>query len=111
MKTQSAKNKGRLLQKKVVALILEAFPQLKPDDVSSRSMGAGGEDILLSPLARSVFPFSVECKSMARSSVYKYFDQAKANCPENITPLVVLKANRQQPLVILDLSDFIEMTK
>lgn len=111
MKPQSAKSKGRLLQKKVVALILKAFPQLKPDDVSSRSMGAGGEDILLSPLARSVFPYSVECKSMARSSVYKYFDQAKANCPEDSTPIVVLKANRQEPLVILNLDDFMELNK
>lgn len=110
MKPQSAKNKGRILQKKVVASILEAFPKLKPDDVTSRSMGAGGEDILLSPMARSLFPFSVECKSVARSTVYKYFSQAKENAKENI-PLVVLKANRQPELVILELDQFMRFMK
>lgn len=108
MKSQSAKNKGRLLQKQVVATILAAFPQLKPDDVTSRSMGAGGEDVLLSPAAREVFPFSVECKSNARFAVYKHYTQAQENAKEN-KPLVVIKQNRSKPLVLLSLEDFMEL--
>lgn len=63
MKPSSAKAKGRKLQQQVRDLILETFSDLEPDDVRSTSMGAGGEDVLLSPLARRKFPFSVECKN------------------------------------------------
>ncbi len=64
MRTSSAKAKGRRLQQKVRDLILETFSELEEDDVRSTSMGASGEDVLLSPLARKKFPFSVECKNV-----------------------------------------------
>lgn len=63
MKTQSCKAKGRKLQQRVRDLILENFEDLEQDDVRSTSMGAGGEDVLLSPKARKYFPFSIECKN------------------------------------------------
>ena len=60
MKPRSAKNKGKRLQNKVRDLILEKFnSKLEPDDVRSITMGDSGEDILLSPAARRLFPFSV----------------------------------------------------
>ena len=59
MKPQSAKAKGRNLQKWVRDLLLENFPTLEADDVRSTSMGAGGEDVQLSPAARKLFKFSV----------------------------------------------------
>ena len=62
MKPRSAKNKGKRLQNDVRDLILEKFDTLEPDDVRSITMGDSGEDILLSPAARKLFPFSVECK-------------------------------------------------
>ena len=65
MKTRSAKNKGKRLQNEVRDLILETFKQLEPDDVRSTTMGDSGEDVLLSPAARKLFPFSVECKNQA----------------------------------------------
>lgn len=108
MKTQSAKAKGRRLQQKVVSKILEKYPELHPDDVTSRSMGAGGEDILLSPAARQVFPFSVECKSHATFAVYKHYDQAKTNSGK-ATPILVIMANRRKPLVVLELDDFMDL--
>jgi len=66
VKTSSAKAKGRRLQQKVRDLILETFSELEEDDVRSTSMGAGGEDVQLSPLARRKFPFSVECKNVEK---------------------------------------------
>ena len=63
MKPRSAKNKGKRLQNKVRDLILEKFNTLEEDDVRSITMGDSGEDILLSPAARKLFPFSVECKN------------------------------------------------
>jgi len=66
---QSRKSKGRRLQQFVRDMILENFDHLEPDDVRSTSMGAGGEDVLLSPAARKVFPFSVECKNVEKISL------------------------------------------
>ena len=62
MKAQSAKAKGRKLQQVVRDGVLKRFPSLEPDDVRSTSMGAGGEDVQLSPVARRLFPYQVECK-------------------------------------------------
>ena len=71
MKPQSAKQKGRLLQQKVRDGILKNYPQLEPDDVRSTSMGAGGTDVQLSPAAKRLFPYEIECKNLAKVSVYK----------------------------------------
>ncbi len=106
MSPKSAKSKGRLLQQYVRDNILARFPDLEPDDVRSTSMGAGGEDIQLSPAARKVFPFSIECKSLAKIAVYKYYDQAKSNSGES-EPLVILKQNQKRPLALLDLDAFL----
>jgi len=70
-------------------------------------MGAGGEDIQLSPAARKLFPYSVECKSLKAIAVYKYYEQAEANCGK-YEPLVVIKANRKKPLVLVDAEYFFD---
>lgn len=108
MKPQSAKSKGRLHQQWTRDEILKNFPTLEPDDVQSRSMGAGGEDLMLSPAARKVFPFSVECKSRASFAFYKDLEQAKYNCPEGSQPLLVCRGNRKKPVVIVDAEWFFE---
>ena len=110
MKPQSAKAKGRNLQKWVRDLILESFPQLEPDDVRSTSMGASGEDCLLSPAARKLFPFSVECKNVERLNVYEAYEQAASNAGDH-EPLLIMKKNRKKPLVVLDAETFIQIIK
>ena len=47
MKTQSAKAKGRKLQQWVRDQLIEQL-NVHPEDIESRSMGAGGEDLILS---------------------------------------------------------------
>jgi len=111
MKTASVKAKGRTLQQTVRDKILDAFPRLEKDDVVSTSMGAGGEDIKLSPAARRSFPFSVEAKSRATISTYKWYDQAVANAGSGVEPLLVIKANRRKPLVVIDLDAFMDIVK
>lgn len=111
MKTSSAKAKGRLLQQLVRDKILDAFPRLEPDDVKSTSMGAGGEDIQLSPAARRWFPYSTECKSRASVGVYAWYQQAKTNAPKDMEPLLVIKQNHSKPLVVIDLDAFMELVK
>jgi hypothetical protein len=110
MKTSSAKSKGRNLQKKVVAGILKHHNQLSPNDVRSTSMGATGRDILLSDAALKSFPYAVECKSYARVAVYSWFDQCIANAG-NDTPLLVIKQNHSEPLAVVTLEHFLELTK
>jgi len=111
MKTSSAKAKGRLLQQLVRDKILDAFPRLEPDDCKSTSMGAGGEDVQLSPAARRLFPFSVEAKSRASIGVYAWYQQAKTNAPKDMEPLLVIKQNHSKPLVVIDLDAFMELVR
>lgn len=110
MKTQSAKAKGRKLQQMVRDLILETFTDLEPDDVRSTSMGAGGEDLQLSPAARRKFPYSVECKNVEKLNVWGAYEQAQANSGDH-EPLLIMKKNRKKPLVVLDLEAFIALLK
>lgn len=107
MKPRSAKAKGRNLQNLVAEKIRELFALAK-EDVKPAIMGEKGEDIKLSSTARKLFPFSVECKNLNRISVYKYFEQAKENCNGH-TPLVVLKQNHSEPLVLLPLDAFLSL--
>ena len=62
MKTQSAKAKGRKLQQWMRNLLIEKL-EVHPEDIESRSMGAGGEDLIMARAAREKFPMSIECKN------------------------------------------------
>ena len=110
MKTSSAKAKGRKLQQYVRDEILAYFPELEVDDVRSTSMGNGGEDVQLSPKARAVFPFSIECKSLARIACFRYYEQAEANAKHH-APVVVMKENGSKPLVLMDFRMFMNLVK
>lgn len=73
-------------------------------------MGAGGEDVLLSPAARKLFPYSVECKNLSKIAVYNYYTQAETNSGK-YEPLVVIKQNRSKPLAVIDLDHFMELVR
>ena len=108
MKTRSAKNKGKRLQNKVRDLILEKFNQLEPDDVRSVTMGESGEDILLSPAARKLFPFSTECKNQEKLNIWSSLEQAETNSGNHI-PIVIFKRNRSKTNVALEFEKLIEL--
>ena len=108
MKTRSAKNKGKRLQNDVRDLILETFKELEPDDVRSTTMGDSGEDVLLSPAARKLFPFSVECKNQEKLNIWSSLQQAEDNAGEHI-PLVVFKRNRSKTYVAFELDKLMEI--
>jgi len=110
MKPRSAKNKGKRLQNKVRDLILEKFNQLEPDDVRSITMGDSGEDILLSPAARRLFPFSVECKNQEKLNIWSSLEQAEENAQKG-KPVLVFKRNRSKTYAVLQIEDFIELIK
>lgn len=74
----------------------------------STSMGAGGMDVQLSTIARELFPFAIEAKNTERVKVWESFDQAEANTPEGMQPLLVIKRNGSAPLVVIDAEYFFE---
>ena len=94
MKPQSCKSKGRRLQQRIAKSITDAFSHLSPDDALSTSMGAGGEDIRLSPLARKALPLSIECKCQERLNVWSCVEQAQSNAPSGTTPCLIFTRNR-----------------
>ena len=110
MKTRSAKNKGRRLQNLIRDKILELFPKLTSDDVRSTAMGQSGMDIQLSPAAQKAFPFAIECKNNKKFVGYTYMKQAEGNA-EKLTPIVVVKADRKKPVVIIDLDIFLGLVR
>ena len=110
MKPQSAKSKGRLLQKFVAAEIVDSFAALEAADCRSTSMGCSGEDVQRSPLAMRLFPFSVECKNCESLNVWKAIEQCRSNCGGQ-TPLVVIKKNSEKPQAVLPWSVFIALVR
>ena len=97
MKPQSAKQKGRKHQQAIRDDILQAFPHLTTDDVRSVSMGASGEDILLSTQAMQDVPLSIEAKCVERLNIYGAIEQCVANCRQQLTPCIVFRKNRMKP--------------
>jgi hypothetical protein len=104
MKPSSAKQKGRLFQQTIVRMLIKAF-DLEADDVFSRSMGASGEDVMLSPKARVLFPYSVECKNTETFNMWQAYKQASDNAG-GYEPIVFVKRNRHKPLVVVDAEHF-----
>ena len=111
MKPSSSKAKGRLLQQWVRDLLLDIFPVLEKDDVRSTGMGQSGEDIQLSPAARKLIPYSIECKNRTTISVYSWYKQSKVNTPKGSEPILVIKQNRDKPLVVVDAEYFFRKEK
>jgi len=109
MKTQSAKAKGRKLQQWVRDQIIEQL-EVHPEDIESRSMGAGGEDLIMARAARERFPFSVECKNVEKLNVWDAYEQAKSNS-NDYEPIVIMKKNQKKPLVVVDADFFISLFK
>ena len=108
MKTRSAKNKGKRLQNTVRDVLLETFDTLEPDDIKSAIMGDSGEDIQLSPAARKLIPYSIECKNQESVSIWKAYEQAEENSGD-YEPIVVLKRNKTKPLVLIDADYFVKL--
>ena len=109
MKTQSRKAKGRRLQRQFMQLLIEKL-DIDSEDIESRSMGAGGEDLIMSKAARNKFPYSVECKNQERINIWSAWEQANNN-KGIYEPLVVIKKNGVRPLVVLDAENFLDMIK
>lgn len=109
MKTSSVKAKGRNLQNFVRDRIRALF-SLPDEDVVSTPMGVSGMDVQLSQRAREVCPYAFEAKSYARIAIYSWWKQAVENKGE-LSPILVVKQNRSEPLVIMSWENFEELIK
>ena len=111
MKTRSAKNKGKRLQNSVRDILLETFKdQLEPDDIKSAVMGDSGEDIQLSPAARKLIPYSIECKNQEKLNIWSALEQAENNSGD-YDPVLIFKRNRSKTYAVLEMKDFIDLIK
>ena len=109
MRPQSAKAKGRRLQQQFRELLIEELG-IHPEDIESRSMGAGGEDLIMARAAREKFPYSIECKNVEKLIVCEAYKQASQNS-KDYEPLVVMKKNNHKTLVVLDAESFVKIFK
>ena len=71
-------------------------------------MGESSEDIILSPAARDLIPFSFECKNQERLNIWESLSQAEDNCGE-YTPALVFKRNRTKTYITLELEEFLKI--
>lgn len=72
---------------------MDAFPELGEGDAVSTSMGAGGEDIRMSPAARECVPLSIECKNVEKINIWGCLEQATKNTPHGASPCLVFTRN------------------
>ena len=109
MKTQSAKAKGRRFQQWVRDKLIEVL-DIHPEDIESRSMGAGGEDLIMARAAREIFPYSIECKNQEKINLWESYKQATENSGK-YEPVGFIKRNNHKPLVVVDADYFINLHK
>jgi hypothetical protein len=107
----SRKAKGRRLQDWVRDQLYLRFPSLEEGDIRGAIMGETGADIKLSPLAAKQIPIKIECKSReSYKGIYASYQQATKHEGKG-EPILVIKMNRENPLVIVDASYFLDFIK
>jgi hypothetical protein len=111
IKSRSCKNKGKRLQKEIVDIILQKYPQLNPDDVKSNVGSESGVDIQLSTAAKNLFPYSIEAKNQETTKIWAWLEQTERNCHPNTAPLLIFRRNRSKTYVTLNIDDFMNLLK
>lgn len=112
MKPQSAKNKGRKLQKIVRDDLREIGRPygLEDGDVESRGMGQNGVDVILSPAAKRLFNLAIECKNCETLNVARIFQEHyKKYAQDEALKLLVHSKNHTDPMVTLKWQDFLRI--
>ena len=111
MKTASRKAKGRRLQNKIRDLLIEHFSEeLEDDDIRCAIMGESGEDLKLSPAARKLIPYSIECKNQEKLNIWDSLEQAEVNS-NGYTPILIFKRNRSKTYAVVELNNFLKLIK
>ena len=113
MKVSSRKAKGRRLQDSVVLKFRDLFDDIfERDDITPAIMGESGTDVVLSPSAKKIIAFDVECKnneSIINATMKNALEQTETNTSDGRIPLLVFKKNHEPERVILKLDDFLKL--
>lgn len=111
---RSRKAKGRIFQNDISSHFRNlcssnAYYSLHPDrlnlEIKPALMGESGVDIKFTGPSLDLIPFDIECKNHERWNVPKFWDQTLSNCGSDRIPLLCLKRNRSDSLVVLRLVD------
>ena len=105
---RSAKAKGRRLQNLVRDKLRAKFIILEEDDIKSQTMGMTGEDIVLSPAARKLIPFSIECKNVEKLNIWKSLKQAESNVHKDATALLIITRNNTPVYVVEHIDEWLK---
>lgn len=106
---KSRKAKGRKFQQWVRDRLKVKFPYLQEGDIESRGMAQQGTDIILTPTAKMDIPYDFECKNCEQWSIVSSWKQTVDNTEEGRKPLLTLKKNNHEPLVVMRFDDFLEL--
>jgi len=84
------------------------------DDIVSRPMatqgGEGFSDIMLSPAARKVLPFNIECKNTESINITKTFQDYKEVYQNSTFMLLLIHSrNKTEPMVTMNWTDFLKL--
>ena len=113
MSAQSSKAKGRRLQNSVTLKLRNLFDTiLHKDDIKPQLMGQSGADVILSPSAKNLVAFDIECKNVEKlvgSTLTSAIEQCESNTEANRVPLLIFKKNQEPERVILKLDDFFNL--
>ena len=70
-------------------------------------MGAGGEDIMLSPAARKVLPYNIEVKRKKAIAICRFLEQADSHGKHN--PLSFFREDRGKWYVAMEADHFLAL--
>ena len=109
MKTSSAKNKGRILQK-LLASKLSKLYKIEEGNFVSRPMGSPGLDLIVSPQVKEISGldrhFGFECKNQESCNLRKEYELHAAKHPDTFNVLIH-KKNHKKELAVMSLEDFL----
>lgn len=112
MRTSSAKAKGRRAATETKELLERYAPDLRPGDIEVTSSGATGEDLKLSPAARELYPFAVECKNQERIEIWAALGQAESHVKhEGQHGVLFFRRNRSKLYVAMDAEAFVKLIR
>jgi len=118
MKTSSAKAKGRRLQNYVAEKLRKLIfytslgydISLDPDDIKPAIMGESGIDIKLSPKAKTLIPFDIECKAQEKLSIWDALTQAEENSMDiERIPMLVFTRNNSKKYAVVEFDKLLEI--
>jgi len=110
------KAKGEHLQKQMVTLLREAFPE-HADAIQSSKMSAHGEDIQITCSdARKSIPYSIEAKWKRKgfTNIYAAYEQAErqvsnATSALEVSAVAVVQQDGHDPLVVMNFEDWLRL--